>query len=372
MTSDIVILGAGLSGLLVANALFRQGFSVSVYESEERSASGGAARVAAAMLAPATESVDADPTVVSLGLRSLELWPAILSELSAPVFFQQKGTLVLWHPQDRDQAGLFQSRLNRTSASLDLQAQPIYLDAAGIDALEPSLEHRFSQAIFLPNEGQLDNRGLLESLIDTLLGCGVSIHWGEARTPEEVSARWIIDCRGLGARPDINTLRGVRGEVLRVQTTEVSLNRPIRLLHPRYPIYIAPKPNGVYVVGATQIEAEDRSAPSVRSALELLSALYTVHPAFGEARILEMGAQCRPALPDNRPRIAWDGSRVISINGLYRHGFMIAPAVVEQALELLTVLNQNPQDLGPWLSKKTTDYIFDGPLSPPEHYEYIH
>jgi glycine oxidase len=372
MTSDVVILGAGLSGLLVANALFRQGLRVAVYESEQRSTSGGAARVAAAMLAPATESVDADPTVVSLGFRSLELWPTILSELSAPVFFQQNGTLVLWHPQDRDQAGLFQSRLSRTSASLDQNEQPIYLDATGIHALEPALEHRFPQAVFLPREGQLDNRGLLEALIETLLESGVPIHWGEARAPEEISARWIIDCRGLGARLQLSTLRGVRGEVLRVQTSEVKLNRPIRLLHPRYPIYIAPKPSGVYVVGATQIEAEDRSAPSVRSALELLSALYTVHPAFGEARILEMGSQCRPALPDNRPRIAWDGNRVISINGLYRHGFMIAPAVVEQALALLAILNQNPMDLNQWLAQQHANFIFEGPPQSAEQHAYIH
>ena len=372
MTPDVVILGAGLSGLLVANALFRQGLRVAVYESEPRSTSGGAARVAAAMLAPATESVDADPTVVSLGFRSLELWPTILSELSAPVFFQQNGTLVLWHPQDKDQAGLFQSRLGRTSAALDQNKRPIYLDAVGIHELEPALEHRFAQAVFLPSEGQLDNRGLLETLIETLLESGVPIHWGEERAPEEVSAGWIIDCRGLGARHRITTLRGVRGEVLRVQTPEIALNRPIRLLHPRYPIYIAPKPLGVYVVGATQIEAEDRSAPSVRSALELLSALYTVHPAFGEARILEMGSQCRPALPDNRPRIAWDGNRVITINGLYRHGFMIAPAVVEQALALLAVLNQNPKDFHHWLSQQNADFIFDGPPPSSEQHAYIH
>ena len=128
----------------------------------------------------------------------------------------------------------------------------------------------------------------------------------------------------------------------------MNLSRPVRLLHPRYPLYIAPKPDGVYVIGATQIESEDLSPASVRSALELLSALYSVHPAFGEARILEMSSQCRPALPDNRPEIRWDGGRLIQINGLYRHGYLIAPALLEAALSLIGQLEQSTTDLGAW------------------------
>ncbi len=143
-------------------------------------------------------------------------------------------------------------------------------------------------------------------------------------------------------------MRGVRGEVVRVHAPEVNLTRPVRLLHPRYPLYIAPKPDGVYVIGATQIESEDLSPASVRSALELLSALYSVHPAFGESRILEMASQCRPALPDNRPEIRWDGGRLIQINGLYRHGYLIAPALLDAALGLIGRLRQSTTDLGAW------------------------
>jgi glycine oxidase len=99
-------------------------------------------------------------------------------------------------------------------------------------------------------------------------------------------------------------LRGIRGEVVRVLAPDVHLHRPIRLLHPRYPIYIAPKQDGVYVIGATEVESEDMSPMSVRSALELLSAAFSVHAGFGEARIMELNAHCRPTLPDHRPHIS--------------------------------------------------------------------
>jgi glycine oxidase len=84
------------------------------------------------------------------------------------------------------------------------------------------------------------------------------------------------------------------------------------------------------MLGATSIESEDTGV-SVRSALELLGAAYTVHPAFGEARIVEFGSGLRPAFPDNLPRISVEQERII-VNGLYRHGFLLAPALAELTL----------------------------------------
>ena len=122
---------------------------------------------------------------------------------------------------------------------------------------------------------------------------------------------------------------------MRLHAPEVSICRPVRLIHPRYPLYIAPKEHGIFVVGATEIETDDVSAASVRSTLELLSAAYSVHSGFAEARILEINTQARPALPDNLPAIQALGPRAWQINGLYRHGFLIAPAMLDAALALL-------------------------------------
>ena len=114
----------------------------------------------------------------------------------------------------------------------------------------------------------------------------------------------------------------------------VKLSRPTRLIHPRYPIYIAPKENGIFRIGATEIESSDVSPVSVRSTLELLSAAYSIDSGFAEARILDMVAQCRPTLPDNLPAIRRLGDRTLQINGLYRHGFLIAPAMLDVVMEL--------------------------------------
>ena len=106
----------------------------------------------------------------------------------------------------------------------------------------------------------------------------------------------VIDCRGLAARDAQPELRGVKGEMIIVETSEVELSRPVRLIHPRWPLYVIPRGDNRFMLGATSIEAEDTGV-SVRSALELLGAAYAVHPAFAEARIVEFGSGLRPAYP---------------------------------------------------------------------------
>jgi len=88
------------------------------------------------------------------------------------------------------------------------------------------------------------------------------------------------------------------------------------------------------MLGATMIESCSAAHISVRSVLELLSAAYALNPAFGEAEVLEVGVDCRPAYPDNLPRIRRDGN-LISSNGLFRHGFLLAPAMARMVADLI-------------------------------------
>jgi glycine oxidase len=105
-------------------------------------------------------------------------------------------------------------------------------------------------------------------------------------------------------------------------------------MHPRYQLYIAPKGKGFYVVGATEIESDDEANMTVRSAMELLSAAYSVHPGFAEANIRQHISQSRPAFSNNQPQIIVQDS-LLQVNGLFRHGFLIAPVVLAQVLAVI-------------------------------------
>ena len=336
--AQITILGGGLTGRLMAFLLAEQQHSVTLYEQGGKDGNLSAAFVAAAMLAPMAEAVDATPQVLQLGYQSLDLWKQIINRLPEPVFMQFSGSLIVWHAQDSDISRRFAQQLKRGNGGREVWTNWNENDIA---TNEPQLGGRFTQGFYLPTEGQLDNRQTLIALANAIENMGVKCHWNSTISMQDISADWVIDCRGFGAKADWNKgkskLRGIRGEVARVFAPEITLNRPVRLLHPRYPLYIAPKENHIFVIGATQIESEDESPVSVRSGLELMSSLYAVTPAFGEARILELATNLRPTLDHHDPEIRVDiNKKILSINGLFRHGFMIAPAVCLAANRILT------------------------------------
>ena len=333
MSLKIAILGFGLTGRLTALALAKE-HQLSVFEQDDEHASNSAGSVAAAMLAPLAESVLCEQDLALQGLNSITRWQQILSELDDAVYFQQTGSLVVAHQQDRGDLQSFVSRLKPLES---YQAQALV--GTQIADLEPELAGRFHQGVYLPCEGQLDNQAFYGASFKKLTSQGVQFNFGckvelNAHQVNGQSFDYVFDCRGLGAKQAEPLLRGVRGEVARLYAPEVNLTRPIRLMHPRYPIYIAPKPNHQFVIGATEIESQDTGKVTVRSALELLSAAYTVHSGFAEGRIESLQSGLRPAFADNRPKVTKQG-RVISINGLYRHGYLLAPQVVDDAVSLI-------------------------------------
>ena len=341
--TSFAILGAGLMGRLLAVSLARAGHAVTIYDRGGPEGEHSAARVAGGMLAPLAESAVTEHGVVRMGRYALARWRELLGTLATPVFFQQEGTLIVWHRQDATDAARLRQQLTATRQQVPELPAMAPLDAARLAEVEPELATRFASGMLLPGEGQLDNRQLLAALAFEMQTLGVQTHWNQTVEQTDFTPgatgqlSWVLDCRGMGARGAWPELRGVRGEVARVYAPEVTLARPTRLVHPRYPIYIAPKENHVFVIGATEIESEDLSPASVRSALELLSAAYAVHPGFAEARILEIATQCRPTLPDNLPTVRQRAPRVLEVNGLYRHGFMIAPALLDVMMELIAM-----------------------------------
>ena len=342
MKKTIAVIGGGLVGRLCAWQLAGAGWRVSVFDQGDREGRQAAAYIAAAMLAPLAEAIDATPLVTALGRQSVARWQRLIEQLPEPVFLQQAGSLVVWHAQDKPLARQFEQQLKRAWGSDPAQLW----QAEQLAEREPQLAGRFQTGMYLPGEGQLENRQVLSALAAALEQAGVDCRWQSEVAPQQLAGQfdWLLDCRGFGAQADWNgaagsRLRGVRGEVVRVFAPEVNLNRPVRLLHPRYPLYIAPKPNHQFVIGATQLESESSAPASVRSGLELFSALYAVHPAFGEAQVLELSSGLRPTLNHHNPEIRFNRqSRMVEVNGLFRHGFMISPAVCETAVQLLQAL----------------------------------
>jgi len=304
------VIGAGVAGLAVATELADRRAEVQVFDPAGPPGPHGCSWWAGGMLAPWCEYENAEEPVLRLGQEAIDWW-------AGRTEVQRRGTLVVANRRDLPDLRRF---ARRTEGFREISDE--------IAELEPDL-HGFGKGLFFDAEAHLDPRKALQDLYKGLLDKGVTFH--RELAPEQL--RNAIDCRGLHAREILHDLRGVKGEMLVIRCPDIALSRPVRLLHPRMPLYIVPRGNGVYMLGATTIESEDSSRITARSMLELLSAAYALNPAFGEAEVLEIGVDLRPAFPDNLPRIRRLGHTIYA-NGLYRHGYLLAPALARGVADL--------------------------------------
>jgi glycine oxidase len=355
---NIGIAGAGLLGRLVAWTLAHQGHRVSVFDpapgpQPAHDGHGAAGFTAAGMLSPLAELETAEPDVAARGWHSIRRWEQITGALSSrsyrPPQFAQRGSLLVAHGPDLGAARRVMARLDGLPAGPEqrpahAQRPPEALSAQQLQQIEPCLHSACGplHAWMLHGEGHIDTVRTLQCLHED----APRVQWYWARPARQVVPHaldapgpgmppshrfdWVFDLRGVGARQDM-PVRGVRGEVVWLHAPGVPLHRPVRLLHPRHRVYIVPRPGDVVLVGASEIESEDRSPMSLRSAVELMAAAHSVIPDLAEARILRMDTNLRPALPDHRPAIHVEPG-LVRINGLYRHGWLLAPSLVDEAL----------------------------------------
>lgn len=309
---QITILGGGVMGLCTAVELAARGAQVALQDPIVEPGPHHCSWWAGGMLAPFCEGETAEEPVQRLGQGAAAWWAAQGVEVVS------QGSLVLALGRDRADLSRFAQRTHGHDV----------LDGAQIAAMEPLLAGRFERGLHFGTEAHLNPRKALAGLRKRAVALGVSFG------PPGPHKGQVIDCRGLAARDVLPDLRGVKGEMLMLHAPDITLLRPVRLLHPRIPIYLVPRGDGLFMLGATMIESAERSRASVRSVLELLSAAYALHPGFAEAEIVEIGTDARPAFPDNVPRLVMRGG-VLHLNGLYRHGYLMAPVLAQMAAEFL-------------------------------------
>lgn len=320
MSKKIAVIGAGISGLLAACMNAEKGYQVTIFEKQDFPPVNPST-IAGGMMAPYSEIDTLPLNFVNAGVKGIDMWKAMLDD-GADFVFSKEGSLFVAHPADEVYLDRFVHHLHSVSGSWQ------WVNEKEICALEPDLRSRFSKGIYIPEEAHLVPLLALEALFKKFISLNGEMIRQEAQ-PDELMLDydWVIDCRGYAPQFDQN-LRGIKGEILLIRNLEFSLTRPVRLMHPRYPLYIVPRPDHVFAVGATAIENadEDDGLVMLRSAMELMSACYSLHPSFGESKVLDMSSGIRAAYQDNLPRIIIDGEkRYIRSNGLFRHGYLLSP-----------------------------------------------
>jgi glycine oxidase len=320
----IRVIGAGAAGLTAAHELLRlarqqnHDLALEIVEKAEKPGLG-CSYYAGGMIAPWCEAESTEPLVARLGAEALKFWTEIV-----PVA-ERRGSLVVARPRDRSELIQFSKRTSHFET----------LDRAGLAGLEPDLADNFEQALYFSEEAHLAPRDAMAELVRRLAAePNVTFRLGTDAAALKNDADWTLDCRGFAAKPDLSGLRGVKGEMMVLRSADIRLTRPVRMLHPRHPVYIVPRPDGTFMVGATMIENEERARVTAQSLVELVNSAFAIHPALAEAEVVETGSDVRPSFSDNLPRIRRE-SRRLYLNGLYRHGFLLSPALASRAARVV-------------------------------------
>lgn len=319
-TIEISVIGAGIMGIMSAYYLQTSvpDSNITLYDPAGFPADN-ASYIAGGMIAPLSELDHMPETYLQAGYESINLWDNISQTLGNEFEFSAQGSLFISHDEDRHLLERFKSILPQND---DWQT----IGSHDITTLEPTLKTQtFKNGLYMKREAHLHPQKVMQTLLKQIQNkkqIAIDIK------KEAKKADLVIDCRGMNAQDQDKNIRGVKGEVLIVRNPEFTLSRPLRLMHPRYPLYIVPREDNIFLIGATIIETNNNKNVSLRSGMELMSALYSIHRSFGDAEIIEMKANARPSYPDNLPQIHKD-KNIIRCNGLYRHGFLFSPVLAQ-------------------------------------------
>ncbi|WP_327409995.1 glycine oxidase ThiO [Streptomyces sp. NBC_01281] len=372
-SSDVLVIGGGIIGLVTAWRAAQRGFTTALVDPEP---GGGAAQVAAGMLAAVTELHYGEETLLGLNLASARRYPDFAAELTEAtgqdLGYRRCGTLAVALDAD-DRAHLRELHALQSRSGLDSE----WLTGRECRRLEPMLAPGVRGGLRVDGDHQIDPRRLAAALVTACERAGVNIHrtWAERLTVVRDRAAGVVTSDGtergagqvvlaggslsgqLAGVPDdvLPPVRPVKGQVLRLtvpQRYAPFLNRTVRAVVRGGHLYLVPRENGELVVGATSEELGWDTTVTAGGVYELLRDAHELVPGITELPLTETRAGLRPGSPDNAPLLgptALDG--LLLATGHFRNGVLLTPVTGDAMAHVLTT-GELPDEARPFSPRR--------------------
>jgi glycine oxidase len=372
-TSDVLVVGGGIIGLVTAWRAAQRGFATAVVDPGP---GGGAAQVAAGMLAAVTELHYGEQTLLALNLESARRYPGFVAELGEltglDLGYRRCGTLAVALDAD-DRAHLRELHTLQRQSGLDSE----WLSGRECRRLEPMLAPGVRGGLRVDGDHQVDPRRLTAALLAACERAGVVFHrtWAERLTVVRERAAGVVTREGaaLGAgqvvlaggslsgrlagvpQDVLPPVRPVKGQVLRLTVPEryaPFLNRTVRAVVRGSQVYLVPRENGELVVGATSEELGWDTTVTAGGVYELLRDAHELVPGITELPLTETRAGLRPGSPDNAPLLGpTELPGLLLATGHYRNGVLLTP-VTGDALAHALATGELPDEARPFTPKR--------------------
>ncbi|MEU1162087.1 glycine oxidase ThiO [Streptomyces sp. NPDC005921] len=372
-TSDVLVIGGGVIGLVTAWRAAQRGLATAVVDPDP---GGGAAQVAAGMLAAVTELHYGEQTLLGLNLASARRYPDFAAELTEltghDLGYRRCGTLAVALDAD-DRAHLRELHTLQRQSGLESE----WLSGRECRRLEPMLAPGVRGGLRVDGDHQIDPRRLAAALVTACERAGVVFHrdWAErlevlreratgvlTRAGDTCGARQVVLAGGslsgrLAGVPDdvLPPVRPVKGQVLRLTVPKryaPFLSRTVRAVVRGSQVYLVPRENGELVVGATSEELGWDTTVTAGGVYELLRDAHELVPGITELPLTETRAGLRPGSPDNAPLLGptrLDG--LLLATGHYRNGVLLTPVTGDVMAELLAC-GELPEEARPFTPRR--------------------
>ncbi|MFD5339172.1 glycine oxidase ThiO [Streptomyces hawaiiensis] len=372
-SSDVLVIGGGIIGLVTAWRAAQRGFATAVVDPEP---GGGAAQVAAGMLAAVTELHYGEQTLLGLNLASARRYPDFAAELTEltgqDLGYRRCGTLAVALDAD-DRAHLRELHALQQQSGLESQ----WLSGRECRRLEPMLAPGVRGGLRVDGDHQIDPRRLAGALVAACERAGVVFHraWAERLTVvrdrvtgvvladgtepaagQVVLAGGSLSGRLAGVPQDVlPPVRPVKGQVLRLtmpQRHGPFLSRTVRAVVRGSHVYLVPRASGELVVGATSEELGWDTTVTAGGVYELLRDAHELVPGITELPLTETRAGLRPGSPDNAPLLGPTGLEgLLLATGHYRNGVLLTP-VTGDAMAHVLATGELPEEARPFSPKR--------------------
>ena len=366
----VIIVGGGIIGLGIGWQLAKVGCTVSIYERDQ--AGRAASWAAAGMLAPHAEVHFEERALLKLGVQSCRMYPEWVAELEADsqmsVGYRAEGTLIVG--VDRDDARELE-HLYESQRLLNLKVE--WLTGADAREMEPLLSPKITAAVWSKDDHQVDNRAMVEALIEAYQKANGTLHENTPVDKIEIVAGkargiwikdnlesadiivlaagcWSSDIDGLpkAVQPPV---RPVKGQMLALQMEEgIVLQKVIRAPRAKYPadVYLVPKDDGRLVIGATNEEMGFDTRLTAGGLFELLRGTWEAVPGIYDLPVLETWTGLRPGSRDNAPILGETGvENLIMATGHYRNGILLTPITAREIASLI-LRGENSETIAPF------------------------
>ncbi|MYR46724.1 glycine oxidase ThiO [Streptomyces sp. SID5910] len=372
-TQDVLVVGGGIIGLVTAWRSAQRGLATALVDPEP---GGGAAQVAAGMLAAVTELHYGEQTLLALNLASARRYPEFAAELTDAtghdLGYRRCGTLAVALDAD-DRAHLRELHALQERSGLESE----WLSGRECRRLEPMLAPGVRGGLRVDGDHQIDPRRLAGALVTACERAGVVFHrvWADRLTVAGDRATGVVTADGtvleagqvvlaggslsgrLAGVPDavLAPVRPVKGQVLRLTMPRAHgplLSRTVRAVVRGNPLYLVPRESGELVVGATSEELGWDTTVTAGGVYELLRDAHELVPGITELPLTETRAGLRPGSPDNAPLLgptALEG--LLLATGHHRNGVLLTPVTGDVMAHALTT-GELPEEGRPFTPRR--------------------